>query len=49
MLLVVTFLGVVPIGLIWAQIEHVSLRKIAVESEHAAEDVAPVAAEPEQA
>ncbi len=39
MLLVVTFLGVVPIGLIWAQIEHVSLRKVAVESEHAAEVV----------
>ena len=35
MLLVVTFLGVVPIGLIWAQIEHVSLRKVAEESEHA--------------
>ena len=49
MLLIVTFLGVVPVGLIWAQIEHVSLRKVAVESEHAAEDVAPVAAEPEQA
>jgi uncharacterized membrane protein YbhN (UPF0104 family) len=49
MLLVVTFLGVVPIGLIWAQFDHVSLRKVAAESEHAAEDVAPVAAEPEQA
>jgi hypothetical protein len=49
MLLVVTFLGVVPVGLIWAQIDHVSLRKVAAESEHAAEDVAPVAAEPEQA
>ena len=49
MLLVVTFLGIVPVGLIWAQFEHVSLRKVAVESEHAAEDAAPAAAEPEQA
>ncbi len=36
MLLVVTFLGIVPVGLIWAQFEHVSLRKVAVESEQAA-------------
>jgi hypothetical protein len=36
-LLLVTFLGIIPIGLIWAQVEHVSLRKIAVESEHAEE------------
>jgi len=49
MLLVITFLGVVPVGLIWAQFEHVSLRKVAVESEHAAEEIAPAAAEPEQA
>jgi glycosyltransferase 2 family protein len=40
MLLVVTFLGVVPVGLIWAQFEHVSLRTVAAESEQAAE-VAP--------
>jgi hypothetical protein len=39
MLLIVTFLGVVPVGLIWAQFEHVSLRKVAVESEHAGEEV----------
>ena len=39
MILVVTFLGVVPIGLIWAQFEHVSLRKIAKDSEHAKEVV----------
>lgn len=49
MLLVVTFLGVVPIGLIWAQFEHVSLRTVAAESEHAAEVVEPAPAEPEQA
>jgi uncharacterized protein (TIRG00374 family) len=34
-LLVVSFLGIVPVGLIWAQVEHVSLRKITAESEHA--------------
>lgn len=36
-LLLVTFLGVIPLGLIWAQFEHVSLRKIAHESEVAEE------------
>jgi uncharacterized membrane protein YbhN (UPF0104 family) len=36
-LLVATFLSVVPVGLIWAQVEHVSLRKVTVESEHAEE------------
>lgn len=40
MLLVVTFLAIVPIGLIWAQFEHVSLRKVAVESEQAGEEIA---------
>ena len=39
-LLLVTFLGIVPVGLIWAQFEHVSLRKVAAESGHAAEEVA---------
>jgi glycosyltransferase 2 family protein len=37
MLLLVTFLSVVPIGLIWAQVENVSLRKVTAESEHAEE------------
>ena len=37
MLLLVTFLAIVPIGLIWAQFEHVSLRKVTVESEQAEE------------
>jgi glycosyltransferase 2 family protein len=32
-----TFLCVVPAGLIWAQFDHVSLRKVTVESEHAEE------------
>ena len=39
MLLVVTFLSIIPIGLIWAQFEHVSLRKITEESEHASEEL----------
>jgi hypothetical protein len=33
MLLLVTFVGIIPIGLIWAQFEHVSLRKVTQESE----------------
>ncbi len=36
-LLVVTFLGIVPIGLVWARFDHVSLRKVAEESERAEE------------
>jgi uncharacterized protein (TIRG00374 family) len=36
-LLLVTFLAVIPVGLIWAQFEHVSLRKVAHESEVAEE------------
>ena len=39
MLLLVTFLSVVPVGLIWAQFENVSLRKITVESERAEENL----------
>ena len=39
-LLLITFLGIVPIGLIWAQFEHVSLRKVTVESERASEELA---------
>jgi hypothetical protein len=38
-LLLVTFLGIIPIGLVWAQFEHVSLRRIAAESEHAEEEL----------
>ena len=38
-LLAVTFLSILPVGLVWAQIEHVSLRRIAVESEHAGEEI----------
>ena len=36
-ILLVTFLSIVPIGLVWAQFEHVSLRKITHESEEAGE------------
>ncbi len=36
-LLLVTFLGIVPVGLIWARFEHISLRKVATESEQAEE------------
>ena len=39
-LLLVTFLGIAPVGLIWARFEHVSLRKVTVESEHAGEELA---------
>jgi hypothetical protein len=40
MLLLATFLCVIPVGLIWARFDHVSLRKVAVESEQAEELVA---------
>lgn len=40
-LLLTTFLAIVPVGLIWAQFEHVSLRRVAEESELASEGVAP--------
>lgn len=38
-LLLVTFLAVVPVGLIWAQFEHVSLRKVTEESGQAEEAI----------
>jgi uncharacterized protein (TIRG00374 family) len=38
MLLIITFLEIIPVGLIWAQLGHVSLRKIAVDSGHATEE-----------
>lgn len=37
MLLIVTFLGIVPVGLIWAQVEGVQLKSITQESERASE------------
>ncbi len=39
-ILLVTFLSITPVGLIWARFEHVSLRKITAESEHAGEELA---------
>ena len=39
-LLTITFLGIAPVGLIWAQFEHVSLRKVTVESEQVGEELA---------
>ncbi len=38
-LLLVTFLGIVPVGLVWAQVDHVSLRKVTAESEQAEEEL----------
>ena len=38
-LLVITFLGIAPVGLVWAQFEHVNLRKVTLESEHAEDEV----------
>ncbi len=35
MLLLITFMSVIPAGLIWARFEHVSLKKLTEESEHA--------------
>ena len=37
-LLLVAFLSIIPVGLIWARFEHVSLRAVAAESEHEAEE-----------
>jgi hypothetical protein len=39
-LLLVTFLSIVPVGLVWAQVENVSLRKVTEESEQAEEELA---------
>jgi glycosyltransferase 2 family protein len=33
MLLIVTFMSVIPFGLIWARVEHVSLKKVSEQSE----------------
>ena len=49
-LLLATFVGVIPVGLIWAQFEHISLRKVTHESEEEAEHIptdSPPAANPE--
>ncbi len=38
-LLLVTFLGIVPVGLIWARFDHVSLKNVTRESGQAEEDL----------
>jgi glycosyltransferase 2 family protein len=38
-LLIVTFLGIVPVGLIWAQLQNVSLRGVTEASEEAGEEL----------
>jgi hypothetical protein len=38
MLLLVTFMVVLPFGLIWARVEHVSLKKVSEQSEHSSEE-----------
>jgi hypothetical protein len=38
--LLATFLSVIPVGLVWAQFEHINLRKVTLESEHAEEELA---------
>jgi hypothetical protein len=45
MLLIVTFMCVIPIGLIWARVEHVSLKKVSEQSEHLGHDEAPATSE----
>ncbi len=40
MLLLVTFMSVIPVGLLWSRFEHMSLTKITEESELASEAVA---------
>jgi uncharacterized membrane protein YbhN (UPF0104 family) len=41
MLLLVTFISIVPIGVVWARFEHVSMRRVALESEEAEEQLTP--------
>jgi hypothetical protein len=35
----VTFLCVIPVGLIWSRFEHISLKQVSAESEHVAEEL----------
>jgi len=39
-ILLVIYLSAVPAGLIWAQFEHINMRKVALDSEHASKDLA---------
>lgn len=38
-LLIITFLEIAPVGLIWAQFEHINLREVTLESEQVSEDI----------
>jgi uncharacterized membrane protein YbhN (UPF0104 family) len=49
MLLVNTFLSVLPVGLVWAQFAHVNLREAAARSEHAKEVIVEETGETESA
>ena len=40
-LLLVTFISIIPIGVVWARFEHVSMRRVALESEQAGEEISP--------
>lgn len=39
-LLLVTFISIIPVGLVWARFDHVSMRRVTAESEHAGEALA---------
>lgn len=39
-LLLITFMSAIPVGLVWARFDHVSLKKVARESGHAGEELA---------
>jgi hypothetical protein len=41
-LLFVTFLCIVPVGLVWSRFEHVSIKEVSAESEHLTEEAAAV-------
>jgi hypothetical protein len=46
LLQIVTFLSIIPAGLIWSRIDHVSLKKVSEESEEAGAEVDVLASEP---
>lgn len=47
MILIVSFLSIIPVGLIWARFEHVSLKKVAAESGEAEGAVVSEAGDPD--
>ncbi|HEX3985995.1 MAG TPA: lysylphosphatidylglycerol synthase transmembrane domain-containing protein [Acidobacteriaceae bacterium] len=48
-LLLVTFLGIVPVGLIWSRFDHISLKNVTRASGHAEEEVTPPPATTQEA